>query len=158
MKEHMSEAKIKAEAILIVIKKILKWIGLSLVCIGLLIFLVYQYGEYETKQRKEIEDKVSVKAFHPKEGPCSKDFPYAYVVLNESGRVVERVTFTVGIKRSGFSSDINRYTSITEDKIIASKEGWSRCFRAEDANQYGKDLTEKDVDIVISYKNVKFKD
>jgi hypothetical protein len=158
MKEHMSDAKIRAEAILIVIKKILKWIGLSFVCVGLLIFLAYLYEQYEAKQSKEIEDKVSIRAFHPKEGPCSKDFPYQYVVFNESGRVVEKVTFTVRIKRSGFSSDINRYTSISEDKIIQNEEGWGRCFRAEDANQYGKNLTEKDVDIVIDYKDVKFKD
>ncbi len=154
----MSDAKVRAEAILIVIKRILKWLGLSFLCIGLLFFIAYQYEEYRAKERKEIEDKVSIRAFYPKEGPCSKDFPYQYVVFNESGKVVEKVTFTVGIKRSGFSSNINRYTSIDEDKIIPNNEGWSRCFRAEDANQYGRYLTEKDVDIVITYKDVKFKD
>ena len=154
----MSDAKVRAEAILIVIKRILKWLGLSFLCIGLLFFIAYQYEEYRAKERKEIEDKVSIRAFYPKEGPCSKDFPYQYIVFNESGKVVEKVTFTVGIKRSGFSSDINRYTSIDEDKIIPNSGAWSRCFRAEDANQYGRNLTEKDVDIVITYKDVKFKD
>jgi hypothetical protein len=62
----------------------------------------------------------------------------------------------VGIKRIGFSSNINRYTSIDEDKIIPNNEGYGRCFRAEDANDYRKNLTEKDVDIVITYKNVTF--
>lgn len=154
----MSEAKIKAEAILIVIKRILKWIGISFLGIGLLIFLGFQYEKYEAKKRRQIEDKVSIQAFHPKEGPCEKDFPYQYIIVNESGKVIKKITFTVGIKRTGFSSDINRYTSIVEDKIIQNKEGWGRCFRAEDANQYGKSLTEKDVEIEITYKNIEFKE
>ena len=80
----MSEANVKAEAILIVIKKILKWIGFLIVGIGILIFVVYQYEEYEAKKRKAIEDKVLIQAFHPKEGPCSKDFPYQYFIFNDT--------------------------------------------------------------------------
>jgi len=152
----MSESNVKAEAILIVIKTILKWIGIAIVGIGILIYLISQYQDYEQKQIKKIEDKVSIKAFHPKDAPCSKDFPYQYIITNDSGRTVEKVTFAVGVKRIGFSSDINRYTSIDEDKIILNNEGYGRCFRAYDANEYGKLLTEKDVDIVVTYKNVTF--
>lgn len=152
----MNEANIKAEAILIVIKRILKWIGICLLGIGLVVFLAVQYEEYKDKNRKMIEDKVSIQAFHPKEEPCSKDYPYKYIIFNDSGKVVEKVTFTVGIRNVGFSSEINRYTSIVEDKIIPSGGGYGRCFRAEDANNYGKNLTEKDVDIKINYKNIEF--
>ena len=152
----MSEANVKAEAILIVIKRILKWIGLSILSIGILVFLTVQYEDYQAKQRKKIEDKVTITAFHPKDGPCSKDFPYQYLIFNESGKVVEKVSFTVEIKRVGFSSSINRYTSIDEDKIISNNEGYQRCFRAEDANDYRKNLTEKDVNIEIKYKSVTF--
>jgi hypothetical protein len=119
--------------------------------------LIYQYEEYEDKKRKIIEDKVSIQAFHPKEAPCSKEYPYRYIVFNNSGKVVEKVTFTVAIKRVGFSSELNRYTSIVEDKIIPNDEGYGRCFRAEDVHQYGKYLTEKDVYMEISYKDIKFK-
>ena len=154
----MSEANVKAEAILIVIKRILKWIGLSIVGIGILSFVGIQYKEYEFKQKKKTEDTVIIKAFYPTEFPCGNDFPYRYTIVNNSGRTVEKVTFTVGIKRIGFSSDINRYTSIDEDKIILNNEGYGRCFRAADANDYSKNLTEKDVDIVITYKNVTFKE
>ena len=152
----MSEANVKAEAILIVIKKILKWIGISIVGIGILIFAGVQYEEYEAKKRKAIEDKVLIKAFHPKEQPCSKDFPYQYAIFNDSGKTIEQVRFVVEIKRIGFSSEINRYLSLTEDKIIAHNEGYGRCFRAEDKNDYGKNLTEKDVNIEIKYKNITF--
>jgi len=152
----MSEANVKAEAILIVIKRILKWIGLSIAGIALLVFLAVQYEDYQAKQKKKIEDKVKITAFHPKDEPCSKDFPYQYIILNESGKTIEKVTFTVEIKRVGFSSSINRYTSIDEDKIIPNFEGYQRCFRAEDANDYRKNLTEKDVNIEIKYKNVTF--
>jgi hypothetical protein len=153
----MSEANVKAEAILIVIKRILKWLALSFLGIGFLFFVTLQYEEYKDKKRKIIEDKVSIKAIHPKEGPCSKEYPYQYIIFNNSGKVVEKVDFTVGIKRVGFSSDINRYTSIVEDKIIPNNEGYGRCFRAEDANQYGRNLTESDVDIEVKYKNITFK-
>ena len=154
----MSESNVKAEAILIVIKTILKWIGIAIVGIGILLYLVFQYQEYEGKQRRKIEDKVSIQAFHPKDAPCSKDFPYQYTIFNDSGRTVEKVSFTVGVKRIGFSSDINRYTSIDEDKILLNNEGYGRCFRVEDVNDYGKYLSEKDVNIEVTYKNITFKE
>ena len=154
----MSESEEKAEAILIVIKRILKWIGIAIISIGTLFFLILQYGEYKTNQRKKIEDKVSIQAFHPKQAPCDINFPYQYFIMNESGRIVEKVSFTVGIKRVGFSSELNQYTSIDEDKIILNNEGYGRCFRAEDKEAYGKYLTDKDVEIVINYKDVTFKE
>jgi hypothetical protein len=154
----MSEANVKAQAILIVIKTILKWIGLSVIGIGILIFVGVQYDEYQTRKKKAFEDKVVIRALHPQEGPCSKDFPYYYYIINDSGKTIEKVTFTVAIKRIGFSSNINRYTSLDEDKIIPKNESYGRCFRAEDANDYRKNLTEKDVDIEITYRNIKFKE
>ena len=153
----MNEANVKSEAILIVIKKILKWISLSIVVIGILIFAGVQYEEYEAKKRKTIEDKVLIQAFHPKEGPCSKDFPYQYFIFNDSGKTIEKVSFTVGIKRIGFSSDINRYTSLEEDKIILNNESYGRCFRALVAGSFTEYLNESDVNIEIKYKSVRFK-
>lgn len=154
----MNEAEVKAKAILIVIKTILNWIGLSILGIGVLIFFAYQYEQYKNKKQNELDDKVSIKAFHPKEGPCDKDYPYQYIIFNESGKTVEKVTFTLDIKRVGFSSNINRYTSLTEDKIIPTTEAYSRCFRADSEKEFGKNLTEKDVDIFVTYKNVDFKE
>ena len=140
------------------LNSIIKWIAVSLACIGIFIFIFYLYKEYEHKQRKKLEDKVIIKAFHPKDEPCSKDYPYTYTILNQSGKTIEKVNFTVSIKRLGFSSSINRYTSIEEDKIITNNDGYARCFRAEDANKYGKDLTEKDVEIEVTFKNITFKE
>jgi hypothetical protein len=154
----MSDAKEKAEIILIIIKKILKWIGLTILGVGILFFITYQYSEYQTKQEKKIEDKVSIKAFHPKEGPCEKDYPYQYIVFNDSGKTVEKVSFSVGIRRVGFSSDLNGYTSIDEDKIIPSGEGYGRCFRATKDGDYTKELKESNVEIFIKYKDVTFKE
>jgi hypothetical protein len=153
----MSEAKIKAEAILIVIKRILKWIGILIAVIAILFFLAFQYEEYERKKKELIEEKVSIKAFHSKAGSCSKDFPYQYFILNESGKTVEKVTFTIAIKRVGFSSEINRYTSLEEDKIILNNESYGRCFRALVAGSFTEYLNESDVNIEIKYKSVRFK-
>lgn len=154
----MSEANVKAEAILIVIKKIVKWICLSIVGIGIIIFGGLQYEEYEVNKRRAIEDKVLIQAFHPKDQPCSKDFPYQYTIVNNSGKTINKVSFEVEIKRLGFSSDINRYLSLFEDKIISHNESYGRCFRAEDIINYGKDLTEKNVIIEIKNKSIIFQE
>jgi hypothetical protein len=154
----MSESEEKAEAILIVIKRILKWIGIAIIIIVTLFFLIIQYDEYKINQRKKILDKVSIEAFHPQQAPCDIDFPYEYSIMNKSGRTVEKVSFTVGIKRIGYSSELNRYTSIDEDKILFNNEGIGGCFRAEVKDAYGKYLTDKDVEIVINYKDVTFRE
>lgn len=158
----MSSANERAEAILIVIKKLFKWLAIGLlIFIGVIlsfIFFASKYEDYQTAKKKKIEDKISIKAFHPKEGPCDKDYPYQYEIFNNSGKVVEKVEFNVSIKRIGFSNELNGYTKIEEDKIIPNGEGWGRCFRASANGDYRRNLTDGDVEIEIKYKEITFKD
>lgn len=157
----MSSANEKAEVILIVIKKFFKWlaIGLAIIiaAISALLFVGSKYEDYQEEKKKKIEDKVSIKAFYPKEGPCEKEFPYQYIISNESGKVIEKVEFNVSIKKIGFSSELNGYTKIEEDKIIPNGEGWGRCFRASANGNYRKNLTDSDVEIEIKHKEITFK-
>lgn len=153
----MGTPKETAEAIFLVIKRLLKWLLIIVVILGLALYLFAKYEdwrEYQTNGKHE--EKVTIDAYFPTSGNCHKDFPYQYNVWNGSERTVERVSFTVEIRKKGYSSALNTYTSLEEDKIIKPKEGWGRCFRAV-KKDFSGDVNDKDVDIVVTYKNVTLK-
>lgn len=156
----MQNSKETAEAILIVIKKILKWILLVAVSIGAIIGVVVSYANYKSNQdykiKKDREDKISITA-DSREVDCQAGYPYFYGIVNKSDKTVSSVTFSVELRRKGFSNSLNSYTSIDEDKILKPGEGYGRCFRAT-SKDYTGEVKEKEVDIVITYKNVTFID
>jgi len=148
-----------AEAIWIVIKRLFKWgliffVGLVALFV-LIVILVDYFQDRESKAKRAIEDLVKVSAAYERLR-CDKDYPYLYFVKNEGPRTVERVRFTVEIRRRGYSSALNGYTAITEDKILKPGEGFERCFRAVKDGEFDKFVKETDVDIVIKSKDVTF--
>jgi hypothetical protein len=154
----MSTPKETAEAILIVIKRLMKWILIASVSIGVVIGAFIAYTDYRNeivrKKKKEQEDKVTIVAAYQKKD-CDVSYPYFYGVVNDSDKVVTNVRFAVEIRKVGFSNVLNSYTSMDEDKILQPKEGFGRCFRAN-KKDYSGELKEKDVEIVVTYKNVTF--
>lgn len=157
----MSTPKETAEAFLYVIKKIFKWLFLAVLTIavvgGVIIFVVDYKDKADRKARDAIESKVKVNAYHSGDKDCHDGFPYTYTVFNETDKRIKQVRFTVEITKKGFSKVLNSYTSLEEDKILEPKEGYGRCFRAQNAD-YNGDVKEKDVDIKIVYKNITFVD
>ena len=154
----MNTAKEKAEVIFIVIKRIIKWVlitSISLVFGMVLIIKISQWYDYQTEGK--YKEQVIIKAFYPEKGECTKDFPYRYIILNESEKTIEKVDFSIGIRKKGFSNEINAYTNFNSYKILKPKEGLGNCFRVERADYKG-DITDKDVDVVITYRNVTFLD
>ena len=148
----MTTPKETAEIILIVIKRIIKWILITVVLLGIGVTVIFEISEwYKEKSTK----KVVVDAFYPKKGECFKDYPYEYIIFNESEKTIEKVKFTVEIRKKGFSNVINSYTYIDNYKILKPKEGWSECFRAQGLD-YKVDVTDKDVDVVVKDKYVTF--
>jgi len=148
-----------AEAIWIVIKRLFRWgliffVGLVALFV-LIVILVDYFQDRESRAKRAIEDLVKVSAAYDKER-CDKDYPYLYLVKNEGQRTVERVRFTVEIRRRGYSSALNGYTSITEDKILRPGDGIGGCFRAVKEGEFDKFVKETDVDIVIKFKDVTF--
>ena len=147
-----------AEAILIVIKRIMKWMLIALLAIGLLVGAFVGYTDYESskeyKKKIEQEEKVTIWADYQK-SDCAVGYPYFYVVENNSDKEVSKVKFTVQVRKKGFSNPLNSYTSLEEDKILKPKENFIRCFRAQNKD-YNGDVKEKDVDIVVTYKDVTF--
>ncbi len=155
----MSQTNEKAEAILIVIKRILKWIAITVAVIAGAITIFVQYSDWSYEKREkarfEREAKVVVTAGYPDGKDCQEGFPYFYGVVNNTNQTVKKVTFQVEIKKKGFSKTLNSRTEIEEDKILKPTEGYGRCFRAT-TEDYTTPLKEKDVEIVITRKSVEF--
>jgi hypothetical protein len=163
----MNTPKETAEVILIVIKRIIKWILITGVLVGIGVTVIFEisewysyqtYGKYEEQKNiaeEKSKKKVVVDAFYPKKGECLKDYPYEYIIFNESEKTIEKVQFTVEIRKKGFSNVINSYTYIDNYKILKPKEGWGGCFRAQGLD-YKVDVTDKDVDVVVKDKYVTF--
>lgn len=155
----MAKENETAEAIWIVIKRLLKWgliflVGL-IALLGLIFSLLFYLQDRQSRERRASQDLVKVSAAYDKVN-CDKDYPYLYWVKNESQRTVEKVDFTVQIRRRGYSSALNRYTSLTEDKILRPGDEIGGCFRAVKDGEFDKLVTETDVDIVIDFKIVTF--
>ncbi len=157
----MSTPKETAEAFLYVVKKIFKWLFLALLAIlvlgGAIIFAVDYKDKADRKAREAIESKVVVRAYHSGDKDCHDGFPYTYTVFNETNKRIKQVKFNVEITQKGFSKVLNSYTNLEEDKILEPNEGYGRCFRAKRAD-YNGDVNEKDVEIRILYKDIKFID
>jgi len=153
----MSSAKEIADAILIVIKKIIKWIVITAITVGALIFIAIKANElWEWQTNGRHADKVSIKFVKLLEEACDKNYPYMYIITNESSKIVEEVTFSVEVRKTGYSNVINTYTSITDSKILNPSESSSMCFRAKGNDYKSEVLRDKEVDYKLSYKNVKF--
>jgi hypothetical protein len=153
----MSSANETAEAILIVIKRLLKWILLSGVAIGVVIYLLVQIVEYwEWYTTGRHKEQVEIDFHVAKLNDCDKEYPYLYIVRNNSDKTIDETEFTVEIRNKGYSSALNSYTSITESKILKQNEATAGCFKAERKDNNGYVL-EKEVDFDVTYKGVKFK-
>jgi hypothetical protein len=156
----MADANQTAEAVLIVIKRIFKWIVIALivvsVCIGIVALILDYTSTIESRKKQEQDNKVSIVASRNDE-QCTSSYPYFYGIVNGSEKTVNNVKFSVEIRRKGFSSALNSYTSIDEDKILKPGEGYGRCFRAT-KKDYDGDVKDKDVDIIVTYKDVTFQE
>ncbi len=156
----MSSANEKAEIILIVIKKALRWIvTILLLMIGTVtIYIQYSDWNYEKhkKATQELDDKVVVKAVYPDHNECPADYPYLYLVMNNTNKTVKSVFFKVDAQKKGFSRTLNDLKQIEEYKILKPDEGWAGCFKLISNTDFKTPITEKDIVINISDKKIEF--
>jgi hypothetical protein len=154
----MNTPKETAEVIFIVIKRIIKWVLIASISLVLGVVVIIKISElYDYQTEGKYQEQVIIKANYPERGECTKDYPYEYIILNESEKTIEKVHFNVGIRKKGFSNEINEYTSIDEYKIIKPNEGWGSCFRVR-SKDFKSYISDKDVDVVVTYRNVTFLD
>lgn len=147
-----------AEAILIVLKKILKWIFFGTLLLVAVLFIgtkVETLWEWQTNGKHA--EKVTIKfVTFLEDKECSKEFPYMYVITNESSKVVEETNFNVEVRRVGYSNVINSYTHITDSKILKPNETSMNCFRTTKTDNKSELIREKNVNYSAIYKIVKF--
>lgn len=152
----MSSANETAEAILFVIKRLLKWIALSAAATVVLFFSVIKFNEFwDWFTVGRFAEKVEVNLRNAAPNECAYDYPYFYTIQNNSGKTIEKVNFSVEIRKKGYSNTINNYTSLTDTKILKNSESTLGCFKAQ-RNDYKGEVSDKDVDLNVSYKFVKF--
>lgn len=163
----MSSASEKAEVILIVIKRIIKWILITAMIIAGIILIVIIHGDYRynrdmdlrleyEREKQELEGNVVINAMHAAGMGCQKDYPYFYSVKNNTNKTVRMVKFKVDLMRKGFSKPLNEITELEEDKILKPGESYGRCFRVISNEDYVTPVTERFVDITVSGKRIEF--
>lgn len=142
-----------AEAILIVIKRISKWILiliLLLFSIGLLIYCLAAFYDWYSIDRHRL--KVEAFASFDSE-KCTKESPLFIGVVNNSKKTVDKVTIYVKVTKAGHSTQLNYDTSYSIDRILAPSEGWGGCVAVLD-NHFDwakrKPLDGKDMAVTIS--------
>jgi hypothetical protein len=101
--------------------------------------------------------KVDVKVTFGKDTPCTTaEHPIFLAVINESGRTIEKVSVRLKATRSGRSTDLAKYHSYSDDKLIEPTEGWGTCWKVpplEDTT-----LDPKTLQWGIAYKTISFRD
>ena len=147
-----------AEAILIVLKKILKWIFFGTLLLVAVLFIGTKIEtQWEWHTYGKYEEQVTIKfVTFLEDKECSKDFPYMYVITNESSKVVEETNFSVEIRKVGYSNVINSHTDITDNKILKPAETSMSCFRTTTTDYKSELIRDKAVTYTVGYKTVKF--
>lgn len=159
----MSSAQEKAEVVLIIIKRLAKWVaigGLGLLAIGAAIVFAIDYSDKaERKAQEALEAKVDVRAFPAKNKACGSEWTYEWEVMNNGDKVVKNVSVYVSITPTGFSKQINeRYQRLESDKILKKGEGYGWCFNSKADEWPYERLTNKNVQITLTGKSVEFED
>ena len=118
----------KAEAIILVIKRIFKWVAKAigiLILMGIAIYYFSELSSWYTKGRHEAKVKVEVKFDTTN---CSKEMPLSVQIINGSTKTIERMSLYVDVNYSGRSSKINDWHSLDMDYIIPPSKTASLCW------------------------------
>lgn len=154
----MSSANETAEAFLIVLKKILKWIFFGAIILVSVLFVGIKLEElWKWQTNGKHAEKVTIQfVTFINENRCSKDYPYMYVISNKSSKIVEKTMFDVKVRRVGYSNVINEYTIISDSKILKPTETTMSCFRAVSLDNKREILKDTDVNFSVGFKSVEF--
>lgn len=150
-----------AEAIIIVIKRLAKWLlflllGLVILGVGFWgIDTVINYYKYDRHK-----DKVVVRAeFNNKECNTS-EYPLYVFIGNSSEKKVMSVNFDISVNRVGRSTKLNSYDDYDSDAILKPNIGISNCYvvygEEYDENHNKTTLDGKEMEVEVTNYSVVF--
>ncbi len=146
-----------AEAILIVIKRIAKWIaflilGICLIsgCVAAYVWADNYFGYERFKKKVDL-----IVRFDKKE--CNDpNFPLFVLIGNKSDKKILKVNFDIFVTKKGYSSKLNNYESYDSDKIIKKNEGFSSCYSVMAEGYNSPPLNGEDMDVRVTDYTVTF--
>jgi hypothetical protein len=150
-----SRAKDIAEAILMVIKRIAKWIAIAVVVIIAIFALGIWYTDFESERKREralIEAAerneelaksilISVKVDDP---TCTGNFPFKLQIQNISKKVIRSVDYAMTVTYEGRSTVLNDPDrELSSDIILKPGEGYWECITVNERYSYSETLQQK---------------
>ena len=152
----MSSPQDVAEVILIVIKRLFKWLLLGIDCIFVLSGVtigVWQGYEYYYVSLPESKIELSAS---PAPGVCPKEFPILVTITNQSSKTLNKVSFVFSAKLPNRSSNHASYKYYSSDKITKPGDSHGACYGPLLSTTTPKYKRVKDFDWSISSYNVVF--
>lgn len=139
-----TKAKDIADAILIVIKTLAKWVAIFLVVtVGLFAaFLAFDHFTNERDRQEREEALATLKrgikvtaAFDPQS--CFSQQPFKIEFRNDTNETIDRIGFKLYVTRKGRSTVVNsEYKTYESDFILQPGETSSGCWQVEDSMNF----------------------
>ncbi len=129
-------------------------IGIAVAVIGVLWCYYYIHEELPKK-------KINITVMYTPDEVCSKEYPMAVVIKNDSSRVIYETSFDIMVRRKGYSRDLAKlsYNHYSTDKIIHPGESHAACWTYPELGEENVDKYDrKELIYEIGYKSVKFGD
>lgn len=149
-------AQENAEAILIVIKRLLKWMLVGFFILALLGGVIYLWSTLsDWYQIGRYKSKITVNVKFDKAECPEKEYPLSIFVGNISNKTIEHISVYVKVTNLGYSNKINDYSSFDSDKLIKPKEGFQACWKVN-STEYNETLDGDNMAVVLESFNVNF--
>jgi hypothetical protein len=103
---------------------------LSLVAILVIIIGSWFAWTYAQDQRRQADVALTKVLAVYDQGRCPADFPLLVKITNESGKTLERVSFSLKAFREGYSSPLyeSGFRNYVTDRIIPPQSEWQTCW------------------------------
>lgn len=155
MSERASEI---AEAILMVIRRILKWLGIAfggVLALGVVAAAGAWAWSYFTYQLPKSKVEVATGLGDER---CNDYYPVFITVVNKSDRTILKTFVRLEAFLPGRSSNLADWGSISDDRVIKSGEGFGSCHRPALSSSAAQDTDLKTLEWRVASFDVVFEE